>query len=89
MITIQEIAHHRNGVSGNSFYAVLFTDEEGDRKVATVFPEPGNVAVLSLGLLGETPTVSFGLNSWRGDFYEPELRAAIARHLVDPVMVPA
>lgn len=39
-ITVQEIAYHRNGVGGEPFYAVTFTDpEQPDHTfLATVFP---------------------------------------------------
>jgi hypothetical protein len=37
--TIHEIAYHRNGIAGEPFYAVTFTDHEaGHTFVATVFP---------------------------------------------------
>jgi hypothetical protein len=73
-IKVSEIAYHRNGISGEGFYAVTFTcPEEGDM-VATVFPEPGCCAVLKLSLL---PVVTFGINSWRGDHFEGEIRKAI------------
>lgn len=81
---IHEIAHHRNGVGGNGFYAVRFqTINDGDtltmEMVATVFEEQGNCAVLCLDYLQKdgNATVAFGHNSWRGDTYEKELRAAI------------
>jgi hypothetical protein len=39
-IAIQEIAYHRNGVSGEPFYAVTFTDPKQPEHtfLATVFP---------------------------------------------------
>lgn len=81
---IHEIAYHRNGVGGNGFYAVRFqalSDENNEpmEMVATIFNEQGNCAVLCLNFLqkDENPTVAFGYNSWRGDHYEGELRAAI------------
>lgn len=47
--------------------------------VASVFDEPGHVAVFAVGKLSEPDVgVAFGENSYRGDRYEPELRAAIA-----------
>lgn len=42
MVKITEIEYHRNGVGGEPFYAVLFTDKpEKDtlRFLASVFPE--------------------------------------------------
>ena len=79
MIKIEQIAHHRNGIDGESFHAILFTCPEYGRMVATVFDGPGRVSVLNRDMLvGEANTVQFGVNSWRGDHYEAELRAAIA-----------
>jgi hypothetical protein len=82
---IREIAYHRNGVAGNGFHVVTF---KGGRRisqgvnrnfpemVAIVFEEPGNVAVFDRELLGEG-IIAFAENSWRGDYYEKELRAVI------------
>lgn len=74
-ITVEAVAHHRNGVAGAPFHVVLFRDAEG-RKLAVVFGEIGHVAVLDLDLTagGE---IRFGFNSFRGDLYEPALPAAI------------
>jgi hypothetical protein len=74
--TIYDIAHHRNGIGGEGFYALTFTDADGNAMVATVFDEPGTVAVLSLGGLAQGD-IAYGTNSWRGDVYEPELRVSI------------
>lgn len=77
---VHAVAHHRNGVCGVPFYVVTFTDQEnGDAMIATVFPESGAVAVLSMGLLAEG-CIEFGRNSFRGDHFERELRAAIAAY---------
>ena len=77
---VLNIAHHRNGISGNSFYVVTFKDEESvgvdHEMVAVVFEEQGSVAVLDVNLL-HTGDIAFGSNSWRGDVYEKRLRAAI------------
>ena len=78
-IEIQEIAHHRNGISGKSFYAVRFRWDTGDgveNFVGTVFDGGGRCAVLSLDRIAQAG-VAFGANSWRGDEVEPELRRAI------------
>lgn len=74
---ILQIARHRNGVCGAPFYVVTFTDREhgADVMLAVVFDEPDHVAVLSTAIL---PDVSFGVNSWRGDNFEDELRRKIA-----------
>jgi hypothetical protein len=48
------------------------------RMVASVFDEPGHIAVYRIDYLGNPEIgVAFGENSWRGDQYEAELRAAI------------
>lgn len=80
-LKIDEVAYHRNGVCGNGFHAVLFRFKpDGERReksfLATVFDEPGNCAVISLDRIS-VYGVEFGPNSWRGDWFEDELRAAI------------
>jgi len=48
------------------------------RMLAMVFDEPGHVAVVDVAKLSDPAVgVAFGVNSWRGDQFEPELRAAI------------
>ena len=71
--------HHRNGVCGAPFQAVVFDggpDGHGGRRrmFAVLFDGPGTVAVFDLDKLAEG-NVAFGDNSWRGDAFEPELRA--------------
>ena len=78
---VHEIVRHRNGVGGAPFYAVRFLggkDVEGREFIATVFDEQGCCAVLAVDHL-DTEGVAFGVNSRRGDRFEPELRAAIAK----------
>ncbi|MEZ6140779.1 MAG: hypothetical protein R3B84_09430 [Zavarzinella sp.] len=75
-ITIQEIARHRNGISGTPFHVVRFADPTEGDMLGIVFPQPHHVAVLHLGLLAKG-NIAFGSNSWRGDNYEPVLRHAI------------
>lgn len=82
MLKIEEIASHRNGVSGNGFYIVTFHEarkHHAPRMVAVVFLEQGNCAVFDRELLGQG-VIAFGRNSWRGDNYERELREAIAKY---------
>lgn len=80
-ITVTEVAYHRNGVSGEGFHAVLFTapDDVGQPTefLATVFDGPGRVAVIGVADLLEEFGVQFGINSWRGDYYEHPLSEAI------------
>jgi hypothetical protein len=79
-IDVTDVAYHRNGVGGNGFHVVLFTDPEipGHTFVATVFEEPHSIAVLATNLLA-VGDVAFGSNSWRGDNYERDCREAIRR----------
>lgn len=68
------VNYHRNGVSGNGFHLVHFRDnsgKQGRKMFAVVFPEQGNVAVMS-----EQNTGHRG-DEYRGDYFEPELRQAI------------
>lgn len=78
--SIVQIDHHRNGVGGEPFYAILFQDAEKENglMVATVYEESGYCSVLRVADLADSDRgVTFGVNSWRGDRYEPELRQAI------------
>ena len=68
-----QVEYHRNGVCGEPFHAVLFEDE-GKKMLATVFDEPGYVAVIDVELACTPVGVTFGSNSFRGDFYEKKLR---------------
>lgn len=73
------IEYHRNGISGEPFYACLFDCiESGEerRMMAVVFSEDSHCAVLDVDLLAQGNIV-FGENSWRGDRYESLLRKAI------------
>ncbi len=73
---VLEVAWHRNGCSGESFYAVRFADGPA-RLLALVFEQPGRVVVIDPILAANT--VAFGENSWRGDVYEAQLRKAITQ----------
>ena len=77
-LKIIAIAHHRNGICGAPFDAVLFEDSgaEGSRKLAILFEEAYQCAVLDVARLA-AGDIAFGSNSWRGDTYEPHLRKAI------------
>jgi len=68
---------HRNGVAGAPFDVVLFkVAREQGRKVAILFDAPDHCAVLDVTMLAASE-IAFGVNSWRGDEYEPELRRLI------------
>ena len=77
---IVTIDRHRNGVMGEPFNVVLFDfeDASGDQRsmVGIVFAKGGTVAVLDRDLLA-AGEITFGVNSWRGDYFEPFLRRAI------------
>lgn len=80
-ITIEDVAHHRNGVAGLPFCVVTFTSE-GRRMVGIVFEttEPKPIAdfptaVFDRELLGQG-VITFGQNSFRGDVYDAALRQA-------------
>lgn len=76
MLKVQEIAYHRNGVTGEGFHVVTFKDGKTDL-IGIVFDSvnpddfcaTGRVAVLNTILLGQQP--------YRGDEYAPFLIEAI------------
>lgn len=78
-IKVLNIDHHRNGIDGAPFHAVVFRERgsEASPKLGVVFEAPGHVAVFNIAKLAEAD-VKFGSNSWRGDAYEPALRQAVA-----------
>ncbi len=81
-LKIEKIDFHRNGVCGLGFFAAVFVcPETKKRMVASVFETPGAVAVYDIDLLNQPKSIEFGFNSWRGDHYEDELRAAIKKHV--------
>ncbi len=77
-LRIEQLQHHRNGVGGAPFDVLIFRDPGAGRMLGIVFPEPGHVAVFHLEKLA-LGNIAFGVNSWRGDHYEPDLRKAIQR----------
>lgn len=80
-LSIISASFHRNGISGEGFYAVLFTDKDvNGTMVAALFDEPGYCAVFNIEKLGEG-NVEFGENSWRGDRYASELRPLLDEYL--------
>lgn len=78
MKKILNVAHHRNGVSGNPFHVITFRDGR-QKMIGIVFEERGNVAVFDSTLLA-ADVIAFGANSWRGDDYETFLRAAAKQY---------
>lgn len=75
---LRSVDYHRNGICGEGFHVVRFSDPEGGEMVATVFAESGYVAVLNITELANGNTAFAQGNSWRGDHYEDWLREAIA-----------
>lgn len=76
-LQIENIQHHRNGVCGAPFHVLIFRDPDEGRMLGIVFREDYHVAVFNLDKLA-VGNITFGVNSWRGDRYEPHLRKAIA-----------
>jgi hypothetical protein len=77
---VLSVAHHRNGISGTSFSVVLFIDRETKERFIGIVPDDDpnkwNAFVLSVERL-VNDDIEFGSNSWRGDNYAEELKAAI------------
>jgi len=78
VLQVWSTAFHRNGVGGAPFGVVLFTpaDFPERRFVGIVFGEKDHVAVLDVTLLAQDD-IQFMSNSWRGDYFEDELVAAL------------
>lgn len=76
---IHNLAFHHNGISGNGFTVVLFSDNTRGRAIAqkkfmaVLFDEPGNIAVFNCTKLSQS-NIAFGENSWRAEDFEEELR---------------
>ena len=71
--------HHRNGISGAPFWVIRFVAKDENRNmVGVLFEEKGFCAVFDIDLLAKG-NIKFGQNSWRGDNFEPELRAYIKK----------
>jgi hypothetical protein len=80
-MTIEDIAYHRNGISGEPFHVVTFSDDRdedvaGRNMIAIVFEINMATAVFDRNLIGEG-IIAFMENSYRGDHFDRELRAAI------------
>ena len=85
-ITVITKAHHRNGICGAPFHAVVFTDDGNGGKpmLGIVFDQEAHCAVLNITKLANGD-IAFGSNSFRGDDYEPALRDAIRQEQPDEV----
>ena len=77
-IRLIDTAHHRNGICGAPFHVFLFDDtsDENTRKLGILFEKPHHCAVLDVAKLAEG-SIAFGVNSYRGDNFEPALRRAL------------
>ena len=78
-VKVEDVAFHRNGIGGEPFAVVLFTNHDGKENremLGIVFDAPGHVAVLDAELLFDG-VIAFGENSHRGDVFEPQLRAMV------------
>jgi len=78
-LNIEAIQYHRNGISGAPFHVLLFRDPQQGRMLGIVFEQSHHVAAFNLDKLA-LGDIAFGSNSFRGDHYEPYLRAAISQH---------
>lgn len=75
-LAVENIQYHRNGVCGAPFHVLIFRDADEGRMLGIVFQEECHVAIFNLDKLA-AGNIAFGVNSWRGDQYEPHLRRAI------------
>lgn len=77
-----KVDHHRNGISGESFYVVRFDVDNHtggkDPMVGIVFEQPGHVAILNVADLLQG-IIEFGKNSYRAESFEPMLRRLVAQ----------
>ena len=86
-VKVEEVDYHRNGIGGEGFHIVKFQsrdegDEEFQDMVGIVFEEAMTTAVFNRRLLGEGE-IRFMHNSFRGDVFDPHLRAAIEQKSVE------
>lgn len=96
-LTVTALDYHRNGISGVGFYVALFDWQDGPtlrHMVASLFPSPddkdgdafrafnGLCAVFDVSELAKGNIDFAWGNSWRGDHFEHQLRAAIKAHEV-------
>lgn len=76
-LTITHVDRHRNGVGGNPFRVIHFTDKrEGNMIAIWFYDQTMSIAVFDFDLLkaGET---RFMHNSWRGDNYARPLKSLL------------
>lgn len=77
---ILKASYHRNGISGEGFYAILFESQYGTM-IASLFDEPRYCAVFNVQMLADGNVEFANGNSWRGDNFEDELRPMLKTYL--------
>lgn len=80
-IKIIDVSWHRNGITGEGFYAVLFDDKETGRMIASLFDKPGYCAVYNVDELNKGNVKMAMGNSWRGDVFANQLRPLVKKYL--------
>lgn len=85
--TVKQVEYHRNGISGVGFYVGLLDDPENGEMVVIRFPgSECRTAVLNIERLAQTEDesirIGFGCNSWRGDYYDEAMLAAIRHNTI-------
>jgi hypothetical protein len=83
-VKVLSVAHHRNGICGEPFAAVVFIENDR-RMVATIgfkgeAPDPITCRVLDIDML-TIGNIAFGQNSWRGDDYGDVLAPLVSEWL--------
>lgn len=81
-LNIIKASYHRNGISGEGFYAVIFKDDDFPNLtfIASVFDESGYCSVYAIEEL-EKHNIEFAKgNSWRGDDFQFKLRPLIEQY---------
>lgn len=90
-LTVKKKSWHRNGITGEGFYVILF-DCDGREMVAIMLDKQAR------DILGSVPTfvldidmlkdgnIAFAENSWRGDWFDQWLRPALDAEYEDAVI---
>ena len=82
-LKIVEASHHRNGIAGAGFYAILFDDKDNGRMFASLFDGKGLCAITKVDELSAGNIRMAEGNSWRGDDFESELRPLLSEWLLN------
>ena len=86
-LELKSIEYHRNGISGVGFHVAIFSDHNpyGDGKSYTMLGilfdnvDECYCAVFNLKKLA-AENITFGDNSYRGDYYEDAMRKWVVAH---------